>query len=198
MEADTPLECECGQLGDRVDGAVAVVTRGTDDRDRVLVDELRDLGHVGLHGHRVDRRAPALDREQVARLVERGVCGLGLDEVRAVDSPRLLRELAVREHRVQDAAAPARGDEPDRLAVGDRVGVEHVERHGDDLALELGHARAHVALQRVHVCEEVEGAPEELVVRVVAAVHRARALPCFPRLVLGVGEAFELGDDRVA
>jgi len=60
--------------------------------------------------------------------------------------------------------------------VGDGVGVEHVEGHGDDLALELRHARAHVALERVHVRKELERAPEKFVVRVVAAVHRAGAL----------------------
>ena len=34
----------------------------------------------------------------------------------------------------------------DGLRVGDGVAVEHVEGHGDDLGLELGLARAHVAL----------------------------------------------------
>ncbi len=36
------------------------------------------------------------------------------------------------------------------------LAVEHVERHGDDLGLELRRARAHVALQRVDVGEASE------------------------------------------
>ncbi len=146
MKADATLEREVGELCDRVDRAVPVVARGADHRDGVLVDQRGHRGDVGLHRLRVDRCAPALDCEQVARLVEGGMRGLGLDEVGPVDAPRLFGELAVGEHRVQDGAAAARGDEADGLAVGDSIGVEHVERHGDDLALELGHARAHVAL----------------------------------------------------
>ena len=87
---------------------------------------------------------------------------------------------------------------PAGVAVGDRVGVQQVERHRDDLALELRHARAHVALQRVHVREQLERAAHEVVVAVVAAVHRARALAGLPRRVLALREVGELGDDRVA
>ncbi len=68
--------------------------------------------------------------------------------------------------------------------VGDRVGVEQVERHGDDLALEPRRARAHVALQRVHVGEQPERLVEEVVVLVVAAVHRPGALAGLPERVL--------------
>ena len=76
------------------------------------------------------------------------------------------------------------------------LGVQEVERHRDDLALELRHARAHVALERVHVREQLEGAAHEVVVLVVAAVHRARALAGLPRRVLALGEAVELLQDR--
>ena len=140
-----------------------------------------------LRGHRVDRRVAHLDAEEVAALVERRVRGLGLDDVRLRDAARLRRVLAVGEHRVQDAAGAAGGDEADRLGVGDRVGVEEVERHGDDLALELRLARAHVALQRVHVGEQPERLVHEVVVLVVAAVHRAGALAGLPERVLLLG-----------
>ena len=198
VEADAALEREVGQLADRVDGAVPVVTGRAHDRDRVLVDQLLHRADVDERAVRIDRRAPQLDAEQVARLVERGVPGLGLHEVRPVDAARLLRVLAVRQHRVEDAAAPARGDEAGRRVAGARrVGVEEIERHRDDLALELRHARAHVALQRVDVREELEGTPHELVVPVVAAVHRAGALAGLPHRIFSAREVDELPDDRL-
>ena len=70
-----------------------------------------------------------------------------------------------------------------------------VERHRDDLALELGLARAHVALQRVHVGEQPEGLVHERVVLVVAAVHRAGALAALPGLVLLLGHRGQLGEE---
>ena len=153
---------------------------------------------VDRRGVGVDRRVAQLDAEQVARLVEGGVAGLGLDEVGPGDAPRRRRLLAVGEHGVEDAAGAAGGDEPGRLAVGDRVGVEQVERHGDDLALELGRARAHVPLQHVDVGEEPERLVHEVVVLVVAAVHRARALAGLPEGVLLLGHGLQLGEDLVA
>ena len=185
VQADAALEREVGQL--RRSGRSCRSRSCTPSPTIAIVFSSISVGHRvdvdqrGLRGRPAPRRQ--LDAEQVARLVERGVPGLGLHEVRPVDAARLARVLAVREHRVQDAAAAARGDEPDRVAaVVDRVGVQQVEGHGDDLALELRHARADVALQRVHVREQLEGAAHELVVLVVAAVHRARDLAGLPRL----------------
>ena len=131
---------------------------------------------------------PALDAEEMTCLVERRVRGLGLEEVGPVDAAPVPRQFAVREDRVQDAAAPSRRHEPGRLGAGDCVGVQQVEGHRDDLALELGHARAHVALQRVDVREELERASHEVVVAVVAAVHRARALAGLPHGVFAAGD----------
>ena len=76
--------------------------------------------------------------------------------------------------------------------------VEHIEGHGDDLGLELGLARTHVALQRVHVGEATEGLGHEPVVLVVAAVHRARALAGLPEGVFLLGHGGELGEDLLA
>ena len=84
---------------------------------------------------------------------------------------------------------------PPGVAVGDRVGVEQVERHGDDLALELGGARADVALQHVHVGEQPEDVVHEVVVLVVAAVRRPRDLAGLPAAVLLVGDLLQLGED---
>ena len=70
--------------------------------------------------------------------------------------------------------------------------------HGDDLGLELGGARAHVALQDVHVGEEAEGIVHEVVVVVIAAVHGARALAGLPERILFGGHRAELGKDPCA
>ncbi len=82
--------------------------------------------------------------------------------------------LAVGQDRVQDAARAAGGDEATRLVVrgGRRVARLEAERHGDDLGLEFRRARAHVALEHVHMGEEAECLVHEVVVIVVAAVHR--------------------------
>ena len=76
--------------------------------------------------------------------------------------------------------------------------MEQVEGHRDDLALEPGRARAHVALQHVHVGEEPERLVEEVVVLVVAAVHRARALAGLPERVLLLRHVAQLLEDLVA
>src|SRR5262245_44866773 len=94
------------------------------------------------------------------------------------------------------AAAHSRRPAPGARRFGDLVCVRRVERQRDDLALELRHARAHVALQRVDVGEQFVGAPEELIVLVIAAIHRAGALPGLPHAVLVVGEPLELLQDR--
>jgi hypothetical protein len=81
---------------------------------------------------------------------------------------------------------------PTGVGVGDRVGVEHVEGHGDDLALELGAARADVALQGVDVAEQTERLVHEVVVVVVAAVVGARDLAGLPDGVLLGGHLAQL------
>ena len=112
---------------------------------------------------------------------------------------RVLRAvLAVGEHRVQDAAGAAGGDDADGLRVGGGVAVQHVERHRDDLGLELRLARAHVALERVHVGEATERLVHEAVVLVVAAVHRAGALARLPEGVFLLGHRRQLGEDLLA
>src|SRR3984957_6381230 len=133
----------------------------------------------------------------MARLVEGGVGGLGLDHVRAGHAPLLGRVLAVGEDRVQNAAGPAGGHQAAGVVTGGQRGVPgvQVERHGDDLGLELGRTRAHVPLQDVDVREQAEGLVHEVVVVVVAAVHRSRALAGLPERVFLRGHRAELGQD---
>ena len=146
MQADAPRQGEIRHLRDRVDRAVAVVAGRAHHRDRVPVDRGRDRVDVGERRLGVDRNVPALDTQQVACLVERRVRGLGFEEVGPVDAALASGLLAVGEHRVKDAAAPSRCHEAGRLGAVHRVGMQQVQRHRDDLALELRHARAHVAL----------------------------------------------------
>ena len=186
VEADAALEGDVGQVADGVDGAVAVVAGRADQGDRLLVDVVPHPVHVHLGGHRVDGGAPQFHAEEMAGLVEGRVRRLGLDDVGAGDAPGLRRVFAVGEDRMQDAPRPAGGDQAARVAPGGRRGLAVVQGqgHGDDLGLELGGARAHVALQHVHVGEEAERFVHEVIVVVVAAVHGARALAGLPERVL--------------
>ena len=81
MHASTCIDAptarrELGELGDRVDHALRVLRRGSDDERRVVVDE---------RGHRVDvgaevgahRNLVHPDAEVVRALVERGVRAVG-------------------------------------------------------------------------------------------------------------------------
>ena len=184
VEADPPVEGDVRERLDRVDGPVPVVAGRADEGDGPVVD---GTGHpVGVHprGDGVDGGHPQLDAEEVAGLVERRVGRLGLDHVGTGDAADRGGVVAVGEHGVADAAGPARRDEADRIGPLDGLTVEQVERHGDDLGLEPGGARAHVPLQHVDVGEQSERLVEEVVVVVVAAVHRARALARLPGGVL--------------
>ena len=142
---------------------------------------------------RVDRHGAQLHPEQPAGLVEGRVPGLRLDDVDAGQPPGR-RVLAVGQHRVQDAAAAARRDQAARRGVGDGLGVEQVERHREDLALELRGAGTHVALEDVHVREQAERLGEEAVVLVVTGVHRPGALAGLPEGVLLGGHRPQLGE----
>ena len=149
-----------------------------------VVDQRRHRVDVDERRLRVDRRPPAARcraggtpcrtpgaRSRASRS-SAGRCRAAASPARGTRAPRA------------GCCRCRRGDEPAGSLSADRVGVQQVERHGDDLALELRHARAHVALQRVHVREQLEGAAHEVVVLVVAAVHRPGALAGLPRRVL--------------
>src|ERR1019366_2572547 len=64
--------------------------------------------------------------------------------------------------------------------------------------LELGRARAHVALEDVDMCEEPEGFVHEVVVVVISAVHGARAFSGFPERILFSGHRAQFGQDLLA
>ena len=100
---------------------------------------------------------------------------------------------------MENAAGPACRHQAAGVVAGLLRGrpVVQVERHGDDLRLELRGAGAHVPLEDVDVGEEAEGFVHEVVVVVVAAVHGARALARLPEGVLLRCHGAELGEDLV-
>ena len=109
--------------------------------------------------------------EQVAGLVEGRVGGLGLDQVAGASTPRSRARARGRPaRRAGWISVPPERDHAGGLAGSGWIvaGVEQVQDHGDDLALEAGGARAHVALQGVLVGEEPERLVEEGVVLVLA------------------------------
>ena len=197
MEADALFDRQPAELGDRVDGAVAVVAGRADDGDGVVVDEGLDRGEVDHGGGRVDGGVTQLDAEEVAGLVERRVGGLGFDHVGASHPALLQRVLPIGQHGVTDAAGTPAGQHAHRFTISDRLGVEQVEGHGDDLALEPGRARAHVALQGVDVGVQAEGLVHEVVVVVVAAVHGAGALAGLPEGVFFLGHGGQFSQHLV-
>ena len=157
------------------------------------------MTRVGQRGRRIDRCPAHLDPEQVAGLVERRMPGLGLHDVRLRDATLLARLLPVREDGVEDAAAAAARDEPDRIVAAGAggVGMHQVEGHRDDLALEAGRAGAHVSLQRVHVPVHLERLRHEGVVLLVAAVERPGGLALLPRAILERRHLTQLAQDLV-
>ncbi len=130
-----------------------------------------------------------LDVHPVRALVEGDVRRDRHDDVGPRDAARRARLLAVGVQRGDEALRAAARDDADARA------VQQVRGHGDDLALELGGARVHVALQHVGVRVQVEDLAEEVVVVVVAAVEAARDGALVAALVLGVRHAGDLGQD---
>ncbi len=180
---------------DGVDGPVAVVAGGADDGHGLVVDVLVDPADVDERGLGVHRGPAQFDAEEMARLVEGGVGGFGLDDVGSGDPSLLMGVLPVGQHGVGDAPRAPRRHEAGRSRAVHSFGMEKVQCHGDDFGFELGGARAHVALERVDVREQPEGFGEEVVVVVVAAVHRPRAFPGLPEGVLLLRHHLEVAED---
>ena len=137
--------------------------------------------------------------EHVGGLLKRDVRGdrddhLGLPDA-LLDAPTL----AVHEHRVDQALGATEGDDAADLLAGvvlrHRLSVEQRGGHRDDLALELGGTRIHVALQDVGVGEEPVGLGQECVVIVTAVIDRPRDLPGVADAVLLLGHGAQLGED---
>ena len=178
------LERDVRKRLDGVDGAIAVVAGRPDQGDGRSVHRSGHPVRVHPGGHRIDGSDPQFDAEQVACLVERRVGGFWLDDVGAHDVPGRHGVIAIGQQRVADAPCSARRHQADRLGPGHGLGVQEVERHGDDLRLEPGCARAHVPLQHVDMREERERLVQEVVVIVVAAVHGSRTPARLPRRIL--------------
>ena len=114
VEPDFRRQGHLSELGDRVDRAIAVVACRTDDGDGLVIDGLRHI--LGSHGggHRIDGDRDHLEVIEVTRLVERRVCGLGLDHLEATLATGGPCGLAVGEHGVADRSAAAGGDQAGR------------------------------------------------------------------------------------
>ena len=191
MQADPARARQLGHLLDRVDEAVRVVAGAAHEGDRLVVDE---VGH-GRHVRDVpvgERRVPHLDVHPVRALVEGAVRRHRHHQVGPGDATLRARLLAIRVERGHQALRAAAGDDADARP------VQEVGRHRDDLALELGGARVHVALQDVGVGVEVEDLAEEVVVGVVARVEAARDGALVAEGVLGVRHLGDLLEDRGA
>jgi hypothetical protein len=189
VHADAARLRELGDLLDGVDEAVRVVAGAADHGDRLVVDEVGhrgDVDDVSLG----QGRMPHLDVHPTRTLVERHMRGHRHDDVRLRDAPLRPCVLPIGVQGRHETLRAAAGDDPDPCA------VEQVRRHGDDLALELGGARVHVALQHVGVRVEVEDLTEEVVVGVVAGVETARDGAFVAEGVLALRHLAEIGEDR--
>ena len=136
-----------------------------------------------------ERRLAHLDVHPVGALVEGDVGGDRHDDVRSGDAAPGAGELAIGVQGGDQALGAAARDDAHPSA------VQQVARHGDDLALELGGARVHVALQHVGVRELVEHLAQEVVVVVVATVEAAGDGALVAARVLALGHAGDLGED---
>ena len=195
VEPDAVLHGEVRQRSDGVDRPVAVVARRPHDGDGLGVDVGVHPPGVDLGGDGVDRCHPQLDPEQVTGLVERGMRGLRFDHVGTADVALLGGPLAIGEHGVGDAARAPAGQQAGRFGSVHRLGMQEVERHGDDLGFELGGARTDVPLEGVDMGEPSERLGQEGIVLVIAAVHGARAFPRLPGGVLLGGHGLQGGED---
>ena len=82
VQSDPVLQGDRAEFGDRVDRAVAVVRRRSDEGDGVGVDVRAYPVEVDLQRYRVHRRDLHVHAEEVTGLGEGRVRGLGLDDVR--------------------------------------------------------------------------------------------------------------------
>ena len=199
VQANSVSKSHLAKLGDGVDGAVAVVRCRAHDGNRLIVDECFERSDIDLSRDRIDWRIANLDAQQVTRLIERRVSGFGLDEVGIGDATHGTSLIAIRKHRVQDAAATAAGDHARRLAIGTcRRSVEQVETHRDDLTFKACGAWAHIALQRVHMAVHAERLRHEGVVIGVAAVERTAGLTGVPERIFGGSHLTQFVENALA
>jgi hypothetical protein len=141
------------------------------------------------------------DPKHVRRLLQRDVRGDRDDHFRGGDPLLDAAALAIDEHRVDQALGAAEGDDTTHLValvvLRDGLTVEQRRGHGDNLALELGCARIHVALQHIRVGEQPVRLGEELVVIVTAVIDGARYAPGIPHLVFLGRHRTEFGEDAL-
>ena len=147
MKAEVVLEGDLGELFDRVDQPVRVVRRRADQGDRVLRHVIAHPVDVGDPPAR-QRRLEHLDAEQVPRLLQRNVSRDRDDHLRLCDPLFGAAAVPVHEQGVDEALGAT-----ERHDAAGLWGVQHGRGHRNDLRLQLGRARVHVALEHVRVRE---------------------------------------------
>ena len=127
--------------------------------------------------------------------------GVRDDHVGTIDAPFLARLVPINQERIDDALGAAEAHCATRfvrwILLADLVAMHEGEGHRDDVRLEASHARADVSLKRVDVREERKDRVQEIVVLVIAAIHRSRTAAVFPCLVLRAGDGSKLLEDGI-
>ena len=169
VQSNVVLQRQLTQLGDGVDEPVGIVAGRAHQGHRVGGDV---LGHpIHIHQPVVGQRSVQhLDAEIVTGLVEGHMGGDGQDHLGGGDALFDPAPLSIHQHGVDETFGAAGGDHAADLL--GTLTVEHVSRHGDDLALHLGGTGIHVALQHIGVGIQSIDLGEEVVVVVTSVVHR--------------------------
>jgi hypothetical protein len=190
VHREIAFERDRGEGLDGVDDPERVAGRGADDEDRAVIDGGRARAGVGaaVGAH---RGAPVLDAQVLAGLGERGVHGLGGDDV-GRRHPAVVALAAGRVHREEDRFGAAAGHR-----AGEGIAPEEPGRHGHDLALHLDEARVLERVERVLVQvaggDLVEHGVEAFVVSVVDEAER----PSPPPVEIGLPGGVDLREQLV-
>ncbi len=186
MAQDAGLGCDAGDLGDRVDHAVGVTGRRTDQHDRALVESGLERRRVGAQVG-AQRDGDALDIEVRTRLGKRRVGGFGRQDRGGQVAPG--PSLVARDLHGQKNALRAAGADRSRPLRS----AEQVARPGDDVALHVQQGAIAKRVEGVLVQEHVgDVVLQPFQFRIVGVVHQAERLATPPVEVVGA-----LGAHRV-
>ena len=119
----------------------------------------------------------------------------GLHHVGVNDAAVIASLLPVGQHGVCDAGRATACDNASGCCVSHSLGMQHIERHRNDLALELCSAGTDISLQCVDVTKQAEGLGHVVVVLTVSAVVRARDLAGLPRSIFLDSHLLKLGQN---
>ena len=128
-----------------------------------------------------------------------GMDGRGGNHLGCGDAFHLAAPLAVDIHGIVDAFRAAGGDRAgflvETIYLAHLFAVQHPAHHGQHFGLELGAARAQVALQDVDVGEHIEDLVQEGIVFHAAVVHGTGTLPALPFLIFFIRHVGDLFQD---